>query len=63
MDYYTIDELARKLKLHEETIRRLIRKEKFPRPIKFGRSARWSDDQLEDYSRRQRTQEAPGNVS
>ena len=48
--YYTVEEIATKLRLHEETIRRLIRTKKLE-AFKTGKKWLISQEQLDKYLR------------
>ena len=50
-EFLTAKELAKRYKMAVQTFSALAKKGKFPRPIKIGRSTRWTRSMIEDFER------------
>ena len=48
-EFYNIEEVCAKLKCAPSTVYRWIAQDEFPEPVKFGRMARWTSDDLNDF--------------
>ena len=59
MQMLTMDEVAAKLGVCRRTAENLLAAGRLPRPVRFGRSRRWADTQIEDFILRE-TEKAGG---
>lgn len=48
-EFYNIEEVRAEFKCATSTIYRWIDQGVFPKPVKFGRMARWTDDDIQDF--------------
>lgn len=52
MNYYTTAEVAKILRLHPQTIRKLADKGELPKPLMLGATARWPKEAIDSLAKR-----------